>query len=69
MSPSTIAAFRNPTSIAVDPSGRYVYVTSSFDNYVRQYTIGAGGTLTPATAETVDAGSGPAGIAVVGSWQ
>ena len=34
-------------SVAIDPSGQYVYVTNDIDNTVSQYSIGAGGELTP----------------------
>jgi DNA-binding beta-propeller fold protein YncE len=72
LSPATVPTGTLPQGIAVDPTGRYVYVTNygagnSGGNNVSQYTIGAGGALTPMTPATVVVGSGsscPVGIAV-----
>jgi DNA-binding beta-propeller fold protein YncE len=49
-----------PGAAALDPSGRYFYITGSA---VSQFTIGAGGVPQVMTPATVTAGTGPAGIA------
>jgi 6-phosphogluconolactonase len=49
-----------PWAAAVDPSGRYVYVTGSA---LSQFTIASGGQLQPMTPAAVTAGTGPTGIA------
>jgi len=51
---------------AVDPSGRYVYVTGTV---VSQFSIGAGGALVPMTPATVSAGIAPTGVAFDPSGQ
>ena len=54
-----------PTSAAVDPSGRFAYVTSSHDDDVSGYTIDATtGALTPTTGSPFAAGRGPQSVAV-----
>ena len=42
----TIAAGTDPVSVAVDPSGKFAYVTNSGSNDVSMYSIGSTGTLT-----------------------
>ena len=74
MSPATVAvssnaASTNLTSIIVDPSGRYAYVTNYSYGIVLQYTIGAGGILTPMTPATVTAGTGPWSVTIDSSGQ
>jgi len=63
-----VAAGPLPVDVAVSPDGSSVYVTNS-DNgglggSVSQYTVGAGGALSPKSPATVAAGTGPLGIAV-----
>jgi YVTN family beta-propeller protein len=41
----TTATGRAPTSIAIHPSGKFVYVTNSGSNEVSTYSIGSNGTL------------------------
>jgi DNA-binding beta-propeller fold protein YncE len=41
-----IAAGMSPTSIAIQPSGKFAYVTNSGSNDVSMYSIGATGRLT-----------------------
>ena len=53
MSPASVTA-ANPSYIAVDPMGRYLY-TSSGDTAISQYVIGAGGALAPMSPATVGA--------------
>jgi DNA-binding beta-propeller fold protein YncE len=66
MAPATVTTGINPTSITVDPSGRYAYVANFHDTTVSQYTIGPTGALSPiATAPTVTVGSiSPLSVAV-----
>jgi 6-phosphogluconolactonase (cycloisomerase 2 family) len=49
----------------VDPSGTYVYAANYASNDVSQYTIGAGGGLTPMAVPSASAGGGPVSITVV----
>ena len=59
----TIVAGWSPTSIAIDPSGKFAYVTISGSNDVSMYTIDASmGTLT--SIGPIAAGTGPASLAV-----
>lgn len=62
--PSGSGANSAPISIKVDPSGQYVYAANSNEDTVSQYTIGAGGVLTPLSPATVTAGSNPASVTV-----
>ena len=64
MTPATVATGRVPASIAVDPSGRYVYIVNLNDADVSQYTIGATGALTAMTPPTVPCGLNPFKIAI-----
>jgi YVTN family beta-propeller protein len=59
----TIAAGTTPVFVAVDPSGKFAYVTNSDSNDVSMYTIDATtGALT--SIGTIAAGTGPVSIAV-----
>jgi len=40
MTPATVATPGTPYSIAVDPTGRYAFVTNNTAQSVSQYTIG-----------------------------
>ncbi len=55
-------------SVTVDPTGRYAYVPNSFNgaagNSISQFTIGAGGALTPMATPTVPAGVAPLAITI-----
>ena len=62
-----VASGNGPTAIAVSPNGQFVYVA----NYntdgtggISQYTVGAGGALTPMATPTVAAGHNPEAITV-----
>lgn len=44
--PSPVSITGDPTAIAVDPSGSYVYVTDWLNDSIEQYSIGASGALT-----------------------
>lgn len=59
---ATIAAGLSPTSIAVDPSGKYVYVTNAGDDTVSQYDVGTDGSLSAMTTPTIATGQWPYGI-------
>jgi len=58
-----------PNGIAVDPSGKFVYVADYGGGAVLQYTIGASGSLTPMTVPSVAAGANTASITIVGTHQ
>jgi len=60
------AAGINPTSVTVDPSGKYVYVANNdyFGSTISQYTIGADGMLTPMTPATLVTGANPDSVTV-----
>jgi len=65
----TVDAGDTPAQIAVSPNGNYVYVADSGSNGtdgagVSQYTVGAGGMLTPDSTPTVGAGDEPSDVAV-----
>lgn len=64
MSVPTVAAGVGPRFTAVDPTGRFVYVTHYGDATVRQYAIGSTGALTPLSPAAVPAGTGAWGIVV-----
>jgi len=68
MTPPTITTAVNTGSIAIDPSGQFVYVTQG-TNSVLQYTISAGGTLSPMSPASVTAGTGPSSVIVDPSGQ
>jgi YVTN family beta-propeller protein len=52
-----------PFAIAISTDGRSVYVTNrQAPGFVREYSVGAGGELTPMAPDTVPAGTRPAGI-------
>lgn len=71
-SPATVPSIAGntvslPTSIVVDPTGKYAYVANSGGYVISQFTIGPGGVLqrmNPATVQSGSAGSGPTSIAV-----
>jgi YVTN family beta-propeller protein len=59
----TIAAGTDPVSVAVDPAGKFAYVTNSGSNDVSMYSIDATtGTLT--SMGTIAAGTDPVSVAV-----
>jgi 6-phosphogluconolactonase (cycloisomerase 2 family) len=63
MTPATIATGVQPSSITVDLTGKYAYVTSQHEANVSQYSIGANGALT-AIGTPVAAGLVPTSITV-----
>jgi 6-phosphogluconolactonase len=56
-----------PSSIAIDPSGKYLYATNLNDTIVSEYTIGTGGALT-GTSFTTGAGSSSIAISPDGNF-
>ena len=57
--------FPGPVAVTVDPTGKYVYVANQGDNYVTQFTIGAGGVLAAMTPQaTVATGTNPISVTV-----
>lgn len=60
---ATVSTGALPTAMAVDPSGRYVYVVNSGDNTVSQFGIGPNG-LTPLSPATVATRANPVDIIV-----
>jgi 6-phosphogluconolactonase len=64
-SAAAIGAGSGPTSVAVDPSGKFAYVVNRQDNTVSMFTIDSGtGNLTPNTPATVGTGQTPFDIVV-----
>jgi 6-phosphogluconolactonase (cycloisomerase 2 family) len=63
IAPGTVDAGRSPNSLAVDPSGSFVYVANQLTNDVSMFQIdNASGVLNPRGA--VDAGISPSSVAV-----
>jgi 6-phosphogluconolactonase (cycloisomerase 2 family) len=56
MAVPTVATGLNPSFIAVDPTGRYAYVTNVGDGTISQYAVGANGDLLPLSPATVASG-------------
>ena len=70
LTPPSVPCELRANSLAVDPSGKYLYVvnergaTSASYGSISQYTIGADGTLAPMTPPTIAKDYGPSDIAV-----
>jgi len=70
LTPPSVPCELRPNSLAVDPSGKYLYVvnergaTSASYGSISQYTIGADGSLAPMTPATIAKDYGPSDIAV-----
>jgi 6-phosphogluconolactonase (cycloisomerase 2 family) len=61
---TAIASGTNPTDVAVDPTGRFVYVTNTNTNNISQYSINqTTGVLTSITT-AIASGASPSGVAV-----
>ena len=58
-----IPAGVHPSSMAIDPSGSYLYVTDRASGNVLGYTVGTG-TLTPLNGSPFPAGNSPSAIAI-----
>jgi DNA-binding beta-propeller fold protein YncE len=65
----TEAAGTLTNDVAIDPSGRYVYVPNTLNNNVSLYTIGTGGALARQTPATVGAGASTRNIATTGAYR
>jgi hypothetical protein len=64
---SPFSAGAAPVSVAVDPSGRFVYVANSMSNNVSGFTIDpTNGALTPISGSPFPAGIGPTSVAISG---
>jgi hypothetical protein len=50
--------------VAVNPTGKFAYVTNFGDNNVTAYSIGADGALTPVAGSPFAAGIGPSSVAI-----
>src|SRR5260221_6231900 len=61
---SPFAAGTFPTSVAVDPTAKFAYVTNAFSNNVSAYSIGANGALKPVPGSPFAAGTEPTSVAV-----
>jgi DNA-binding beta-propeller fold protein YncE len=48
--------------MAVDPTGKYAYVANTGNGTIAQFTIGAGGALTPMSTPLISVGGQPADI-------
>ena len=67
---SPFPAGSGPSSVTVDPSGQFVYVTNKGDNTVSVYTIDSNtGALTPVAGSPFPTGASPVAITVVGKVQ
>jgi 6-phosphogluconolactonase (cycloisomerase 2 family) len=69
MNPATVAAGLGASSVTVDPTNQFVYVTNRGSattpgSTLSQYVIGPSGSLTPLSPATVTAGTQPAGVVV-----
>ena len=70
LTPASVPCEMRANSLAVDPSGKYLYVvnergaTSASYGSISQYTIGADGALAPLTPATIATDYGPSDIAV-----
>ena len=54
----------SPSSVTVDPLGRYAYVANGGSDNVSQYTINLDGSLSPMTPPSVGGGNSPRIVAV-----
>src|SRR5258708_30078678 len=58
------AAGNGADAVAVNPSGKFAYVTNVGNNNVSAYSIGAGGALTPVAGSPFAAGINPNSVAI-----
>jgi DNA-binding beta-propeller fold protein YncE len=61
---SPFAAGTTPNSVAVNPTGKFAYVSNFNDNNVSAYSIGANGALMPVAGSPFAAGNNPNSVAV-----
>jgi 6-phosphogluconolactonase (cycloisomerase 2 family) len=68
LTPNTVAATvvsgSGPNSMAIDPTGKYLYVANLGDNNLGQYTINPDGTLVAMLTPTVATGVRPFGVTI-----
>ena len=65
MDKSPFAAELGPSSVAVDPSGQFLYVTDQGSNQISGYRVTAGtGDLTPTVGSPYNTGAGPIFVAI-----
>ena len=62
--PTSVGAGATPTSIAVEHSGRFLYVTDPAHNAVLGFSIQTGGALSPIIGSPFLAGAAPAGLGI-----
>jgi 6-phosphogluconolactonase (cycloisomerase 2 family) len=67
LNPPTVVGGSQPSSVTVDPSGKYVYVGNRSGG-VSQYTIGTDGTLSPMNPATVGAGRAFVAVDPLGTY-
>jgi DNA-binding beta-propeller fold protein YncE len=66
--PSEAATGNQPTSVAVDPSGKFAYVVNRADDTISMYTIDpTTGTLSPNTPFTIATGAEPFRVVIAPS--
>jgi 6-phosphogluconolactonase len=61
---SAVAADNLPISLAIDPTGQFLYAVNFNSNDVSAYTVDASGTLTPVAGSPFAAGAQPHSIAI-----
>lgn len=59
LSPVAVASSYQLLSIAVDPSGKYVYVSNTHSDNITQYSISIDGTLSPLSPPAIATRSMP----------
>jgi len=67
LNPPTVVGGSQPSSVTVDPSGKYVYVGNRSGG-VSQYTIGTDGTLSPLNPATVGVGRAFVAVDPLGTY-
>jgi 6-phosphogluconolactonase (cycloisomerase 2 family) len=63
VAPPTVNAGAGASSVTIDPTGTYAYVTNRGTTTLSQFTIGTGGGLVAIAPTTVAAGLHPTSIA------
>ncbi len=61
----TVSTGQRPAGMAIDPTGKYVYVANQTDGTISQYTVGIDGGLTAMTTAAVTAGGAGASTSSV----
>jgi DNA-binding beta-propeller fold protein YncE len=69
MTPATVPCGTKPVGIAIDPTGKYVYVANQTDGTISQFSVGSTGGLTVlATAATAGVGVSAVTIDPLGQY-